>query len=104
MTLSLWLAYVTSLLGHYFLTSWLPTVLVAAGIPLAHAVIAGRFAVRRRRGRRLHLVLVAGQTRAFTLGSRGFRAVPSPLILLIAFSARVSDFALMATVSSPERA
>jgi hypothetical protein len=27
--------------GHHFLTSWLPTVLNANGVPLAHAVIAG---------------------------------------------------------------
>jgi MFS transporter, AAHS family, 4-hydroxybenzoate transporter len=40
MTSLLWLAFVSSLMGHYFLTSWLPTVLVGAGVPLAHAVIA----------------------------------------------------------------
>ena len=39
MTLLLWFAYVTSLLGHYFLTSWLPTLLVGAGVSLSHAVI-----------------------------------------------------------------
>ena len=37
----LWVAFITSLMGHYFLTSWLPTVLNANGVPLAHAVIAG---------------------------------------------------------------
>ncbi|HVB34228.1 MAG TPA: MFS transporter [Patescibacteria group bacterium] len=40
MTSLLWLAFVASLMGHYFLTSWLPTVLFDAGVPLAHAVIA----------------------------------------------------------------
>lgn len=40
MTSLLWLAFIASLMGHYFLSSWLPTVLVDAGIPLAHAVIA----------------------------------------------------------------
>ena len=37
----LWLAFVSSLLGHYFLTSWLPTVLEGNGVSFAHAVIAG---------------------------------------------------------------
>jgi MFS transporter, AAHS family, 4-hydroxybenzoate transporter len=41
MTSLLWLAFIASLMGHYFLTSWLPTVLVDTGVPLAHAVIAG---------------------------------------------------------------
>jgi len=30
-----------SLLGHYFLTSWLPTVLAGAAVPLAYAMISG---------------------------------------------------------------
>jgi MFS transporter, AAHS family, 4-hydroxybenzoate transporter len=37
----LWTAFVTSLMGHFFLTSWLPTVLDSNGVPLAHAVVAG---------------------------------------------------------------
>lgn len=41
MTCLLWLAFVTSLLGHYFLTSWLPTLLVSVGVSLSHAVIVG---------------------------------------------------------------
>ena len=41
MTSLLWIAFVTSLMGHYFLTSWLPTVLTANGVPLGHAVVAG---------------------------------------------------------------
>jgi len=36
----LWAAFVCSLAAHYFLTSWLPTVLDAGGIPLTHAVVA----------------------------------------------------------------
>ena len=40
-TCLLWTAFVFSLASHYFLTSWLPTVLDASGIPLTHAVIAG---------------------------------------------------------------
>ena len=41
MTSLLWIAFITSLMGHYFLTSWLPTVLNSNGVPLGHAVIAG---------------------------------------------------------------
>jgi AAHS family 4-hydroxybenzoate transporter-like MFS transporter len=41
MTLLLWFAYVFSLTGQYFLTSWLPTVLVASGLSLGHAVVTG---------------------------------------------------------------
>lgn len=37
----LWIAFITSLTGHHFLTSWLPTVLNRDGVPLAHAVVAG---------------------------------------------------------------
>ncbi len=40
-TALLWTAFVTSLMGHFFLTSWLPTVLDSSGVPLAHAVVAG---------------------------------------------------------------
>ena len=32
----LWAAFITSLMGRHFLTSWLPTVLNANGVPLAH--------------------------------------------------------------------
>ena len=41
MTVMLWFAFVSSLLGHTFLTSWLPTVLSSDGMSLSHAVIAG---------------------------------------------------------------
>jgi hypothetical protein len=37
----LWIAFISSLMGHHFLTNWLPTVLDSSGIPLAHAVVAG---------------------------------------------------------------
>lgn len=37
----LWLAFVMSLIGHYFLTSWLPTVLASEGVSLSHSVLAG---------------------------------------------------------------
>jgi AAHS family 4-hydroxybenzoate transporter-like MFS transporter len=40
-TILLWCAYVSSLMGQYFLTSWLPTVLAGSGVALSHAVLAG---------------------------------------------------------------
>ncbi|HEV2550908.1 MAG TPA: MFS transporter [Stellaceae bacterium] len=40
LTLLLWAAFVTSFLGHHFLTSWLPTVLASDGMPLGDAVLA----------------------------------------------------------------
>ena len=40
LTLLLWAAFVTSFLGHHFLTSWLPTVLASDGLPLGDAVLA----------------------------------------------------------------
>ncbi len=40
-TLLLWFAYISSLMGQHFLTSWLPTVLVSSGVSLGHAVLAG---------------------------------------------------------------
>lgn len=41
MTVLLWLAFVSSLLSHYFLTSWLPTILATASIPLTYAIVSG---------------------------------------------------------------
>lgn len=40
-TILLWVAFVSSLLGHYFLTSWLPTILAGAAVPLTYAIISG---------------------------------------------------------------
>jgi AAHS family 4-hydroxybenzoate transporter-like MFS transporter len=40
MTVLLWTAFVSSLLGHTFLTSWLPTVLTGEGMSLAHADVS----------------------------------------------------------------
>ena len=40
-TTLLWIAFMSSLLGHYFLTSWLPTILAGAAVPLTYAIIAG---------------------------------------------------------------
>ena len=41
MTLLLWLAIVSSFMGHHFLTNWLPTVMSDAGYPVSHAVVIG---------------------------------------------------------------
>ncbi len=41
MTLLLWIAFVTSFLGHHFITGWLPTMLERSGLSLANAVQAG---------------------------------------------------------------
>lgn len=40
-TTFLWIAFVSSLLGHYFLTSWLPTILTRTAAPAGYALIAG---------------------------------------------------------------
>jgi AAHS family 4-hydroxybenzoate transporter-like MFS transporter len=40
-TILLWIAFASSLLGHYFLTSWLPTILAGAAVPLTYAIISG---------------------------------------------------------------
>jgi MFS transporter, AAHS family, 4-hydroxybenzoate transporter len=95
MTLFLWAAYVSSLLGHYFLTSWLPTVLAGAGVPLAHAVIAG--ALLQLGGG------LGGLFLCWLLDKRGIIvvavsfALASPLIALIA-SVRASNILLMMLV------
>jgi AAHS family 4-hydroxybenzoate transporter-like MFS transporter len=41
MTVLLWLAFASSLLGHYFLTSWLPTIMAGAAVPLTYAIVSG---------------------------------------------------------------
>lgn len=95
MTLLLWFAFVASLLGHHFLTSWLPTVLVGTGVPLAHAVIAG--ALLQGGG------TVGGLIVCRLLDKRGIFAIAitfaiaAPLIVLIA-SAGTSDVLLMPLV------
>jgi len=40
LTILLWIAFASSLLGHYFLTSWLPTILAGAAIPLTYAIVS----------------------------------------------------------------
>src|SRR5487761_175242 len=95
MTLLLWIAYVTSLLGHYFLTSWLPTVLISAGVPFEHAVIAG--GLLQAGGAAGGLVL------CWLLDKQGIIAIAlafvlaAPLIVLIGLP-RTSDVLLMLIV------
>ena len=96
MTLLLWFAYVTSLLGHYFLTSWLPTLLVGAGVATGHAVITTGL---------LQLGgSVGGLLLCWLLDKRGIIAITiafalaAPMLMLIAPSVMVSDFLLMAVV------
>jgi AAHS family 4-hydroxybenzoate transporter-like MFS transporter len=40
LTLLLWLAFTSSLLGHYFLTSWLPTLLAGTAVPFTIAIVS----------------------------------------------------------------
>ena len=96
MTLLLWFAYVTSLLGHYFLTSWMPTLLVGAGVPLARAVIAGGL-LQAGGG-------FGGLLLCWLLDKRGIIAVAvafalaAPLIVLIASSTHASSLILLSLV------
>jgi len=96
MTVLLWFAYVTSLLGHYFLTSWLPTLLVGAGVSLRHSVIAGGL-LQAGGG-------FGGLFLCWLLDKRGIVAVAvafalaAPLIVLIASSTHVSDLLLLSLV------
>jgi AAHS family 4-hydroxybenzoate transporter-like MFS transporter len=96
MTLLLWFAYVTSLLGHYFLTSWLPTLLVGAGVSLSHAVItAGLLQAGGGFGGLLLCWLL--DKRGIIVIAIAF-ALAAPLVILIGPSARISDLLLMALV------
>ena len=95
MTSLLWFAYIASLMAHYFLTSWLPTVLESSGVPLAHAVIAG--ALLQAGGG------IGGLLLCWLLDKRGILAlitayvVAAPLVILIP-SVRMSDMLLMPLV------
>src|ERR1019366_3985157 len=84
MTSLLWLAFVASLFGHVFLTSWLPTVLESSGLSLANAVMAGA------------LLQVGGGVGSLLIGwlldKRGIIAIlvafaiATPLTVMIGFS------------------
>jgi AAHS family 4-hydroxybenzoate transporter-like MFS transporter len=95
MTLMLWLAFVSSLLGHTFLTSWLPTVLSGEGMSLSRAVVSGALL---QFGGAIGSVLIG-----WLLDKRGIItiaaafALSAPLIIFIG-SAHISDAVLMTAV------
>jgi AAHS family 4-hydroxybenzoate transporter-like MFS transporter len=95
MTVMLWFAFISSLLGHTFLTSWLPTVLSSDGMSLSHAVTAGALL---QFGGAFGSVLIG-----WLLDKRGIItiavafAVAAPLTIFIG-SAHISDAVLMAAV------
>jgi len=95
MTSLLWLAFMASLIGHYFLTSWLPTVLAGSGVSMAHAVLAGSlFQVGGGFG---ILIVTRFLDRRGIIAIAGTFALATPLTVLIGF-AGASDVLLMAIV------
>ena len=95
MTAMLWLAFISSLLGHTFLTNWLPTVLSGEGMSLSHAVISGALL---QFGGAFGSVLIGWllDKRGITTIAVAF-ALSVPLIIFIG-SAHINDAALMAAV------
>lgn len=94
-TMLLWVSFVASLMGHYFLTSWLPTVLAGARVPLAHAVLAA--AVFQLGGGVGNLVVCGFlDKRGITAVAVAF-AIATPLTMLIA-PASTSTILLMTVV------
>src|SRR5579872_7243043 len=95
MTVTLWFAFITSLLGHTFLTSWLPTVLSSDGMSLSHALTAGALL---QFGGAFGSLLIG-----WLLDKRGIitiaaaLALSAPLIVFIG-SAHASDAVLMTAV------
>ena len=95
LTVLLWVAFVSSLGSHYFLTSWLPTVLDASGIPLTHAVAAG--ALIQAGGAFGSLGVGRLMDRLGVIAVVGSFLLAVPLIVLIG-AAPVSEPVLMAIV------
>lgn len=95
MTAMLWLAFISSLLGHTFLTSWLPTVLSGEGMSLSHAVVAGALL---QFGGAFGAVLIGWlvDKRGITTIAVAF-ALAVPLIIFIG-SAHITDAVLMVAV------
>jgi MFS transporter, AAHS family, 4-hydroxybenzoate transporter len=95
MTVMLWFAFVSSLLGHTFLTSWLPTVLTGDGMSMSHAVVSGALL---QFGGAIGSVLIG-----WLLDKRGIItiaaafALSAPLIIFIG-SAHITDAVLMTAV------
>lgn len=81
-TALLWISFVASLMGHYFLTSWLPTVLSGAGVPLAHAILAA--AVFQIGGGVGNLVVCRFLDRRGIIAVAVAFAIATPLTILIA--------------------
>jgi len=88
LTSLLWLSFILSLTGHHFLTSWLPTVLDADGIPLAHAVGAGA------------LIQVGGAAGSLMVGRLLDRIGISAIALAFVFA--IPFVILIGAVSMPE--
>ena len=95
MTVMLWLAFICSLLGHTFLTNWLPTVLSGQGMSLSHAVISGALL---QFGGAFGSVLIGWllDKRGITTIAVAF-ALSIPLIVFIG-SAHINDAVLMGAV------
>ena len=95
MTTLLWLAFIFSLLGHTFLTNWLPTVLSGEGMSLSHAVISGALL---QFGGAFGSVLIGWllDKRGITIIAVAF-ALSAPLIIFIG-AAHITDAVLMAAV------
>jgi AAHS family 4-hydroxybenzoate transporter-like MFS transporter len=95
MTVLLWFAFVSSLLGHTFLTSWLPTVLSGDGMSMSHAVVSGALL---QFGGAFGSLLIG-----WLLDKRGIVtiavafALSAPLIIFIG-SAHITDAVLMTAV------
>jgi AAHS family 4-hydroxybenzoate transporter-like MFS transporter len=84
-----------SLIGHYFLTSWLPTVLSGSGVSMAHAVMAG--AVFQIGGSCGNLIVTRILDKRGIIAIAGAFALATPLTVLIGFTG-ASDALLMVTV------
>jgi MFS transporter, AAHS family, 4-hydroxybenzoate transporter len=91
----LWVAFIASLMGHYFLTSWLPTVLAGTGVPLARAVMAG--AIFQVGGSVGNLIVCRFLDKRGIVAIAGAFAIATPLTILIA-RVSASDALLMLVV------
>jgi MFS transporter, AAHS family, 4-hydroxybenzoate transporter len=91
-TLLLWFAYLFSLTGQYFLTSWLPTVLVGSGLSLGHAAETG--SAVQIGGAFGGLILCWLIDKRGILALVASFAIVAPLIVLVPW-ATVSNFLLM---------
>ncbi len=94
-TVMLWLAFVASLLGHTFLTSWLPTVLSGEGMSLSHAVISGALLQFGGAFGSILIGLLLDRRGIITIAAAF--ALSVPLIIFIG-SAHITDAVLMSAV------